>query len=389
MNKKNIKILKVLLTFIVVVLFLELFYIIYLFFFTKENPIYFDGTNSFIYNSKNEYVAVGSNNDNDKYYEKGKITVYDKDLNKITEKLYNKGYKSTFLDIIEVDDGYVVVGSYEKSKYDNENNMRRAIIVKYDLEGNILFEKEFRKTKDSAFTKVIEDNDGYVVVGYSISDDDKNNGGAYIIKYDKTGNMIWSSNYGDRSNAKFKDIIKVDKDYYVVGINEKNISVICKFNEKGKFIKDSLYKYTDNIGFTGIINYKNSLYITGNRKVKGEKYDGNALIVKYNKDLKREKEVIYTEDKASRYNTLKVDKDNIVVIGTVKVNKEYDGLIGKYDSNLNPLIITEMGSNSDTYFNDLLVVDDKYRVIGYSSYNNNYLTKFVTYSDALRMLESK
>lgn len=389
MNKRKIKILKILMTFIVIVLFFELFYIIYLFFFTKDNNIYFDGTNSFIYNSKNEYVAVGSNNDNDKYYEKGKITIYDKDLNKITEKLYNKGYKSTFLDTVEDKDGYVVVGSYEKSKYDHDNNMRRALIVKYDLEGNILFEKEFRKTKDSAFTGVISVDDGYVVVGYSISNDDNKNGGAYIIKYDKTGNMIWSSSYGDKSNAKFKDLIKVDDYYYVVGINEKNISVVCKFDNKGKLIKDSLYKYTDNIGFTGIINYKDSLYITGNRKVKGEKYEGNALIVKYNKDLKREKEVIYPEDKDSRYNALEVDKDNIIAIGTVKVNKEYDGLIGKYDSNLTSLITKELSSNSDTYFNDLLIVDGKYRVIGYSSYNNNYLTKFITYSDALRILESK
>ena len=67
---------------------------------------------------------------------------------------------------------------------------------------------------------------------------------------------------------------------------EKNISVLCKFDSNGKLIKDSFYKYTDNIGFTGIINYNDSLYITGNRKVKGEKYEGNALVVKYDFDLK-------------------------------------------------------------------------------------------------------
>ena len=334
-------------------------------------------------------MAVGSNNDNDKYYEKGKITIYDKDLNKINEKLYNKGYKSTFYDVVEVEDGYVVVGSYEKDKIDNTNNMRRALIVKYDLEGNILFDKDFRVTKDSAFTGIISIEDGYIAVGYSISNSDNNTGGAYVVKYDKTGNLIWASNYGDKKNAKFKDIIRVDNYYYVVGINEKNISVICKFNSNGKIIKDSLYKYTDNIGFTGIINYKDNLYITGNKKEKGKKAEGNALVVKYNYDLKREKEVFYSEDKASRYNTLANDKDNIIAIGTVNVNKEYDGLIGKYDSDLNSIITKELSSNTDTYFNDLIVQDGKYRVIGYSSYNNNYLTKFITYSDALRVLESK
>ena len=99
--------------------------------------------------------------------------------------------------------------------------------------------------------------------------------------------------------------------------------------------------------------------------------------------------VIYTEDKASRYNTLEVDKDNIVAIGTVNINKDYDGLIGKYDKDLNTIITKELGSNTDTYFNDIIITDGKYKVIGYSSYNNNYLTKFITYSDALRVLESK
>ena len=389
MNKKNIKYLKVLLTIIVVVLFLELFYIVYLFFFTKENPIYFDGTNSFIYSSNNKYIAVGSNNDNDKYFEKGKITIYDKDLNKIKEKFYNKGYKSTFYDLLEDNDGYVVVGSYEKSKNDNENNSRRALIVKYDLEGNIIFEKDFRVTNDSAFTGIISVSDGYVVVGYSLSNDDFNNGGAYIVKYDKTGNIVWSSSYGDKSNAKFKDVIIVDNYYYAVGVNENNVSVICKFDSNGKLVKDSFYKYTDNLGFTGIVSYNNSLYITGSRKEKGKKYDGNALIVRYSFDLVREKEVVYSSNKASRYNTIKIDKDNIIVIGTISVNKQYDGLIGKYDSNLNTIVTEELASSTDTYFNDLIIVDGKYRVIGYSSYNNNYLTKFITYSDALRVLESK
>lgn len=389
MNKKNIKILKLLMTFIVIVLVVELVYIVYLFFFTKDNNIYFDGTNSFIYNNKSEYVAVGSNNDNDKYYEKGKITIYDKDLNKVTEKLYNKGYKSAFLDIVEDDDGYVVVGSYEKSKNDNENNIRRALIVKYDLEGNILFEKDFRDAINSSFTGIIKEEDGYVAVGYSISDTNKD-GGAYIIKYDKTGNIIWKSNYGDKSNAKFKDLIKVDDYYYVVGIDKKNISVLCKFDNNGKLIKDSIYKYTDNLGFTGIVYYNDYLYITGNRKAKGEENSlGNALLVKYSTDLKRKKEVVYSNDKASRYNTLDIDNNNIIVIGTINENKQYDGLIGKYDSDLNVIVTKELGSSSDTYFNDIIIVDGKYRVIGYSSYNKNYLTKFITFSDALRILESK
>ena len=59
---------------------------------------------------------------------------------KTFEKLYNVGYNSAFFSLVIDDDDVVAVGSYEKSEKDHSNSIRRALIVKYDKSGDILFE---------------------------------------------------------------------------------------------------------------------------------------------------------------------------------------------------------------------------------------------------------
>ena len=96
MKISTVKLLKYIAVVCVLVLFLEAIYIIYL---VRDKSIYFDGINSII-NVGEEFVAVGSNNNNDKYFEKAKITKYNDDKEKLFEKIYNKGYNGVFFDVI-------------------------------------------------------------------------------------------------------------------------------------------------------------------------------------------------------------------------------------------------------------------------------------------------
>ena len=94
-----------------------------------------------------------------------------------------------------------------------------------------------------------------------------------------------------------------------------------------------------------------------------------------------------------------IDKDNnIIAIGiktsTKKSNSRtvsdinYDGIIGKYDSNLKELDVVSYGDDRDDYFTDIILSNDYYLVTGYSSYEDgSYLSKFIRYSDALKVLE--
>ena len=399
MQKKLFKLLKLVAIVCVVILVIELIYIIYL---LQGKSIYFDGINSVI-NVDKGYVAVGSNNNNDKYYEKAKITKYNNKKEKIFEKLYNKGYNGVFFDVIlDQEENLIAVGSFESSEEDHLEGRRIGLIVKYDKDGNLLYENTFKVLDNTKFTSVEVMDDSYIVTGQSIYSDMKvgfsSDGGAFVMKYDKELKLIWKSNYGDSKSSSYNDVAIYKNNIYVVGVTENNIGIISKYNDKGKLLDTSKYKYTDDLGFTGIVCYDKHFYVTGGKK-NVETTDVDAVIIKYERDLDVDEEVTYEDKGFERFNQVIVDKNNnIVVVGTTaEVNKVdssesvnvfiHDGLIGKYDKDLEKVSVVRYGDDRDDYFTDVIVNDGNYLVSGYSSYEDgSYLNKFITYSDALKTL---
>ena len=399
MEKKLFKLLKLVAIVCVVILVIELIYIIYL---LQGKSIYFDGINSVI-NVDKGYVAVGSNNNNEKYYEKAKITKYNDKKEKVFEKLYNKGYNGVFFDVIlDQDENLIAVGSFESSEKDHLEGRRIGLIVKYDKDGNLLYENTFKVLDNTKFTSVEVMDDSYIVTGQSIYSDMKvgfsSDGGAFVMKYDKELKLIWKSNYGDSKSSSYNDVAIYKNNIYVVGVTENNIGIISKYDDSGKLLDTSKYKYTDDLGFTGIVCHDKHFYVTGGKK-NVETTDVDAVIIKYERDLDVDEEVTYEDKGFERFNQVIVDKNNnIVVVGTTAaVNKVdssesvnvfiHDGLIGKYDKDLEKVSVVRYGDDRDDYFTDVIFSDGNYLVSGYSSYEDgSYLNKFITYSDALKTL---
>ncbi|MBQ3510976.1 MAG: hypothetical protein IJA30_01615 [Bacilli bacterium] len=399
MQKKLFKLLKLVAIFCVVILVIELIYIIYL---LQGKSIYFDGINSVI-NVDKGYVAVGSNNNNDKYYEKAKITKYNNKKEKIFEKLYNKGYNGVFFDVIlDQEENLIAVGSFESSEEYHLEGRRIGLIVKYDKDGNLLYENTFKVLDNTKFTSVEVMEDSYIVTGQSVYSDMKvgfsSDGGAFVMKYDKELKLVWKNNYGDSKTSSYNDVAIYKDDIYVVGVTSNNIGIISKYNDKGKLLDTSKYKYTDDLGFTGIVCYDKHFYVTGGKKNVNTS-DVDAVIVKYERDLDVDEEIVYEDKGFERFNQVIVDKNNnLVVVGTTaEVNKvdssesvnvfTHDGLIGKYDKDLEKVSVVRYGDDRDDYFTDVIVSDGNYLVSGYSSYEDgSYLNKFITYSDALKTL---
>ena len=351
----------------------------------KEH-IEFDGVNSYVF-SNNNYVAVGSNNNNAKHYEKAKLSVYDSKFNKTKEKLYNRGYNSTFYDVITDGNNYIVVGSYEDNKKSHKDGNRIGLIVKYDDTGKILFENYLKDLANSSINSIKKIGKDYLVCGnsnYTTNNiTDTNAGGAYLIRYDKDGKVIWKRNFGDKSSAKFNDFVVVDNHIYVVGVNSLNVGLIAKYDVNGNFINSYDYSNTDNLGFSSISHKDGYLYVCGGKNSN----NSQGLIAKFDYNLSLDNEMIY-DTKNSRFNSLLFDEDHLIVIGTVNKD-DYDGIIGKYNEDLSEIDVVTYGDVEDDYFTDIKIVDDKYVVSGYTSYENNVLTKFISYSDALKVLEVK
>jgi len=398
-KKLLIKRLKFVTLLLVVVLILELCYVGYRLVFRSEESIYFDGINA-IESTDTCYASVGSNNDNDNYYEKAKITKYNKKKEKTFEKLYNVGYNSSFFGVTSDGDSLVAVGSYEKTATDHENLVRRALIVKYDASGNVEFEKDFKLLDNSKFTNIIKVGEDYYVTGQSVYKSTKigaEEGGAVLAKFDKDGNLLWSKTYGSSKSAIYNDLIVVDDAIYVVGTDENYLGLICKYDMNGNLLEYNDYKSTDTIGFSGIVAVDGKIYVCGACRINDN--DTDAMIVQYDLDCNYEKQVIYNSKGLARFNKISKDShDNLVVIGTsaIYLNEvhdgynefNYDGIVGKYDTNLEKIDAVTYGDKRDDYFTDIKVVDDSYLVVGYSEYEDgSYLSKFISYSSALKVLE--
>jgi len=134
---------------------------------------------------------------------------------------------SEFYDGIEDSDGnYITVGRYNCL---NESSDAVALIIKYDLNGNILWELNFLEY--SSFNSIIEDESGNYVV---ISD-------STIIQLDKSGNVINHKTFALATYTKISSIIEDDEGNYVI-VGEKhdaywNFPSSRVYEHKGIFIK--------------------------------------------------------------------------------------------------------------------------------------------------------
>lgn len=407
MTKKAKIIIGVVISLCLLILVADIFYIFYKKVNNKEESNNFDSINAF---SKidSSYIAVGSNNHNDKAYEKGKITKYNEKYEKVWEKYFNRGYNSSFYNVALDGDNAVAIGGVQETKTELKENTTTALIVKYDKNGKELFYKTFQVLGNTKFKGIKVVEDGYIVVGQSIYENStlgmSNEGGAIIIKYDKSGNVMWQHNYGGNKSGLYNDLVVTDQYIYAVGKNYGRVGIISQYSLNGDHIKTENYNYTDTLGFTGITKIENELFVVGAKKMKEDEYDHDidALIVKYNENCEKLEEVTYNGNALERFNTVTSDeKNNLVIVGhqafldkekSTKKNNVYiyNGLLAKYKKNLKGVYVEKYGENNNSYFTDVIVVEGSYLVSGYSKYKKHgHFSKFITYSTAGKVLGVK
>lgn len=385
------------------IILLEAGYFIYHQIERERNTIYYDSLNSLIIDDT-DIVAVGSGNfkyskynDYTKGLEKAKFIKYDSSGEIIFEKMYDKGINTTFSSVISVDDGYIVVGSGEFSEEEQEEGGREAIIIKYDKEGNIVWEKYYQVVTNTRFNKVIATADGYVAIGQSIYANmemgNHTTGGGIIVKYDLDGNEVWHNNHGGMKSGNFNDIVEVNGDFYVVGKDATDSGNLVKFNKDGEYQWHKNYSYTDGIGFTGIVSLDQALYVVGSKKIlpEGTGDDDNrdttntdALLVKY--DLNGE--IIFEKNfggsNYERYNSILAYRDELYVVGHtsskdagLKINTDGElmtGIIVRYDSEGNILKKEALGGSNNDNLTDITTDSVSLYISGYSNSDDGNIT---------------
>ena len=396
MNRRKVQKYKRISYICIFLLFCEIFYVGYHLIFKSEKSVYFEGINAIV-STKQSFITVGSNNDNDNHYEKAKVSQYNEQKEKTFEKLYNVGYNSSFFGVEVDEDNFIAVGSYEKTEDDHNHSIRRALIVKYDTDGNVLFEKDFGLLDNSKFTSIVVADDGYYVTGQSIYRNTRvgsKDGGAILAKYSKDGKLLWYRTYGSNKSAIFNELILYRGSIYTVGTDDNYVGVLVQYDLEGNFITYNDYRTTDSLGFSGIVAKDSFVYISG--ALRRENNDTDGMIVRYNTNCVYIDQVVYTGEGIERFNKVIIDdQDHLVVIGTMATSQQhggiteynYDGILAKYDLSLKYIDSVSYGADRDDYFTDIIYRQDEYVVAGYSYYDDgSYMSKFIRYSKALKVL---
>jgi len=373
-----------------VVIACEIIFLIYQKYKIESNTIYYDITNDVVL-MNDGYLEFGSSDfkyskkhDYTNGYEHAKIVKYNNNKEIIYEIKYDNAKVSTFYSGISVSDGIIAIGSAAFNDEQIESDLKDALIVKYDNEGNLLWEETYQVLGDTKFLKVIELNDEYYVIGQSILPPMElgfnNNGGGIITRYSKDGNLIGNSSFGGGKSGVFSDIAVVNDQIYVVGKDATRTGLMVKYNLnlERQWIKN--YNYTDEIGFSAIATDNNYLYVAGSTKVVEDlnDYDTDALLLAYDLDGNIKWAITYKGNGMERFNDIILNENHLVLAGHSSVYDEeestealnvfrYHGIFAIYDTSGNEVKVNEFGGSRDDYITGLVKENDNYLVFGYSN----------------------
>ena len=278
------------------------------------------------------------------------IIKYDKDGNQLWAKNFGGSSNDYFYSVIETQDGgFVAVGDSSSTNAGFVNNSQDvnywdAIMVKFDLNGNQQWVKNFGGSYDDGFNSVIETQDGsFITVGYSLSTDagftNNGYGDAIIVKYDKDGNEQWIKNFGGSDDDKFNSVIETqDGGFVAVGYSD---STNAGFENKDK-----------GIGSASI---------------------SNAIIVKYDNECKKNENIFSSIKNLNTglnlddcfYSVIETQDRGFVAVGESSstnlgfTNNGYsDAIIVKYDKNGNEQWIKNFGGSDEDCFNSVIETQD-------------------------------
>ncbi len=188
-----------------------------------------------IIRTNHDYIIAGSTES----FGHGDIDAYIVKFNENGKRLFSRAFggkdDDIAYDIIEVSDGYVLVGSTDSfgRRYSD------VYVVKMNKNGNRIWQKAYGGSRDDVGYSIVEDRDGYVIVGKTESYGENYRSDLYMLKISKNGRLLWERTYGKKQDDAGYDIAKTDDGYIVVGetsddrTRDKDVYIV-KTNKNGR-----------------------------------------------------------------------------------------------------------------------------------------------------------
>ncbi len=270
------------------------------------------------------------------------------------------GYNSRFNDVVEVSDGYIAVGKVEMTKEHIKEKMSEGLIVKYDKKFKVVWRKNIAILGNTELLKIKADGDNVVIVGTSVYSSgyvgNHTTGGGILLKYDNSGKELLRINNGGPYNGRFNDVLIESDSYVVVGLGKKNSGIIISYDKAGKKKWSGSFGYTDNNGINAIAKKGND-YVVATTKVVNPKdmSSYSAAVVIFDSHGEKIDDVKYSDNNLNYFSDIELDDEgNIYVCGYTGYNEGRnilgDALLVKYDKDLyEKEVAVVKGSKNDFY----------------------------------------
>lgn len=161
----------------------------------------------------------------------------DVDGTPIWTKVYDEGFSERPADMIELEDGYLILGTIKPS-FTSKNQL---YLLNIDRRGNKRWSKILQSNTDDsavAFTPAIN-GDGYLIAARTFDDEGNSGEDNLLALVDAEGQEVWRKTNGTQKNDVFKGIAPVSDGYILAG----NSPVISPTSSKNDIV---LYKYDAN-----------------------------------------------------------------------------------------------------------------------------------------------
>ncbi len=234
---------------------------------------------------------IASTQDRPKFFKKA-VDIFvvgtDQKGHRIGSRYYGGSKEDRAEAIIKDDGGYVIVGSTESWGHGDKD----MYLIKTDKSGNRLWHQVYGGEDDDVANDIIATDDGYVMVGttdsFDLTDDD-----VYVVKVDKQGKRLWHRTYGGSRDEVGNAIIEDDDGYVIVGGTastgkpgyEMDVYLFKISKKNGKLLWQRTYgKEDEDIGYD-IAKTKDGYIIVGDTQAPRYRYY-DVYVIKTDKDGK-------------------------------------------------------------------------------------------------------
>ena len=327
-----------------------------------------------------------------------------------------------FWSVTAVADGYVAVGQSDFSSFGNGDwtgvtgkGGNDAIIVKFDLEGDVVWKKHFGGSGEDLYYAVTAVSDGVIAVGRSAFSSFGNGdwtgitgkGGedAIIVKYDFDGNIVWKKNFGGSGYDEYTWITEVSDGVIATGCSGHasfgngdwtgvmgkggTDAIIVKYDHDGNVVWKKNFGGSDEDVFSSVTAISDGCIAVGhscansfgNGDWTGVEGKGNrdAIIVKYDHDGNIVWRKNFGGSSDDMFVSVVAASDGIVAVGNSGGNSfnngDWTGIMGKggndatmvkFDHDGNVLWKGNFGGIFHDYFMWASETENGFVMMGYS-----------------------